>query len=79
MCGPEGEWAEGRLDLTEWVGGSRLEGCQVIKKRARRVEVRVNVSVKPHLYDIHFGASNPKFWHAGRKSRARPASFTRQK
>ena len=24
-------------------GGSRLEGCQVIKKRAWRVELRVNV------------------------------------
>ena len=42
-CGPEGEWAEGQLDPTESVRGIAFGGCQAIKKRAWRVEIRVNV------------------------------------
>ena len=76
---PRGSGLRGNWARRSRFVGSRLEGCQAIKKRAWRVEIRVNVSVKPHLYDIHFGVGTSKFWQAGRKSRARPASFTRQK
>ena len=36
-----------------------------LNRKKRSWTVRVTMSFKAHLHDIHFGCDTPKFWQAG--------------